>query len=165
VKAGPQFQPRHSKSHGDVTPTRQRRPQPHDTSKASSGRDSRHDHDDSLDWWGEDDLPSARSGAVSSGPAGLRRLDSAASTCHSRGSSFRSRGWDAGRVAKKASERSISSVLLLSPAHLNEPDSAAACSVLSPSSPRGAGDPTNPACFAVTNPQITQHIFKVSTRA
>nr|KAG5705568.1 hypothetical protein BaRGS_034766 [Batillaria attramentaria] len=98
-----------------------------------------HDHDDDMDWW-NDDVDSARQ---TGGHVSRTYSDYSAS------GSFTWRGGvlvREGRVAKKASERSISSILLTTAVELDSSGSAL--------------NTTNPACFAVTNPEITQHILK-----
>ena len=128
VKLGPQFQ-----AQTRISDT---------TTIAAAGTNPAGDvsHNDDTDWWTEDD-----------GAGTARTRDDGPESSRSRGSSFtlrsNSRVWPEGRVAKKASERSISSILLTTAVELDSTPASGA---------------TNPACFAVTNPEITQHILKVS---
>lgn len=150
IKLGPQFQAQTKIHDGAATTaaTTTTTTHTHNNTTTTTIADS-HDlsNNDSMDWWTEDD------GASSS-----RAKDS----CRSRGSSFTlpssGRGWPEGRVAKKASERSISSILLTTAVELDTAPVSASADAASASAAT-----TNPACFAVTNPEITQHILKVST--
>ncbi|KAK7101569.1 uncharacterized protein [Littorina saxatilis] len=101
------------------------------------------DKNEDMDWWAEDDGGSTARTSRDGGRDSSRSRASSSFTLRSH-----SRVWPEGRVAKKASERSISSILLTTAVELDSSPATAA---------------TNPACFAVTNPEITQHILKVST--
>ncbi|KAL8621774.1 hypothetical protein ACOMHN_016261 [Nucella lapillus] len=123
IKLGPQFQAQtkisdNNRHHGD---------------------DRHHNHHDPEDWWMEEQ-----------GSGSARTVDGGRDSCHSGASSVTltpsTWGWSESRVAKKASERSISSILLSTAMDLDSSSASAAS--------------TNPACFAVTNPDITQHILK-----
>ena len=144
IKLGPQFQAQ-TKIHDGAATTTTTTTRTHNNTTTTTIADS-HDlsNNDSMDWWTEED-----------GASSARAKDS----CRSQGSSFTlpssSRGWPEGRVAKKASERSISSILLTTAVELDTAPVSASASA--------SAATTNPACFAVTNPEITQHILKVST--
>lgn len=145
VKLGPQFHSRQAERSLVSTPIASSLPNA-DLFKARTSAITNHANDDyydddEMDWWRDD------------GGNSTTRLDGSdtARSMHQRhhaGSVSSTPSWREGRVSKKASERSISSILLTT--------------VVEPDCPSPFPASTNPACFAVTNPEITQHIVKVS---